>query len=332
MEPRGPPVRRLQPALNGGRSVRLHSRNKGCRGGEHFRSDCVFRPPQRRRRFYEFLLAGHADARGGDDELVLEQKRRLAHALAAERARCADPVAYPSSSLAIAAAGLLSGPSIELADASGLVVPSCLPLWLVPWPLGTSSAGDPEGSSSSSSRTFQLSRALSAACIAQASVATLDFALQDPVSGIINCGIATLGLQAASPQGYRFLPSYIVLAFANGTMQVILAAESASQIPMLWSTAGHVSMKVAHAVNVLSPMVMFVGLTLAWQLHCELRSILREVVPGGLGGLPGQPTAAAPAGAAAAGTSGVAGDVRAVVDGAFRPFTGERHRLEVDGK
>jgi len=150
---------------------------------------------------------------------------------------------------------------------------------------------------------------LSGTCLAQASIATMEFALQDSISGIIGCVLAGFGLQAATPASHRLLPSFIVLSFANGTMQSLLAAESFATLQRL-HLAKLTSVKLAAATALASPALIFAGLLVAWQLHSELRA------HGNIGSLPR--------------SREVEGDglVSASSPASFEPFSGERHRLE----
>lgn len=209
---------------------------------------------------------------------------------------------------------------------------ACLPILVPGW--SSSSAGTPEEGSGLSLRAQALQRGLTGTCFVQASIATLQFAMSDAIGGLIGCTIAMLGLQAASPQGVRLLPSYIVLAFCNGTMQVLLGIELASAQGLLFTKVVPVSLKLAVALG--SPVVMFLGLSVAWHLHCELRALAMQALP--------QRFLSAQLGAAAGdapGTGGVGQPPAREGGGAqladavppllrpsgFRPFGGAPHRL-----
>lgn len=210
---------------------------------------------------------------------------------------------------------------------------ACLPMFPPPPPLGLAANAAPAEGLETSSRACMLQQALVWACISQASAALLEFALNDPLSGLIGCGISALGMQAASPQGYRFLPSYIVLAFCNGTMQVLLGIELASARHALGLVAQHTLWsKLAVVVSLVSPGLMFGGLAIAWHLHCELRSMALRAPPrlgGAAAGTQGAQgaegeTGASSSGGAARGSS-EAGPTPA--SGSFRAFSGVPHRL-----
>merc|ERR1711988_1087035 len=75
-------------------------------------------------------------------------------------------------------------------------------------------------------RVAKLQKSLFSTSLAQGMLATLDFALNDPVTGLISCAIATMGTQAAAVNGHKYLKSYMVLTFCNGSMQVLLGLEA----------------------------------------------------------------------------------------------------------
>lgn len=205
---------------------------------------------------------------------------------------------------------------------------ACIPFLAPGW--GSEEDGRPNGSDPDglSVRARNLQRGLAATCFAQASMATLQFALHDGISGLIGCAIATMGLQASSPTGYRFLPSYIVLAFCNGTMQVLVGGELAAHAHMLINSAG-TGIKLASVVALASPAIMFVGMTVAWHLHCELRALALQVLPAGLrSGLAVPPPVD---GVVAAPVDGAIGQGAASqVGGPFRAFAGQSHRLQTE--
>jgi len=158
----------------------------------------------------------------------------------------------------------------------------------------------------------------------------LEFALNDGISGLIGCAIATLGIQAASPTGYRFLPSYIVLAFCNGTMQVLVSSELAAHAHLMAHSAAGV--KLASVVALASPALMFVGLAVAWHLHCELRALALQALPPSMrSGLAMPPPVDGVAGAPADGAIGQGAAV-AQAGGPFRPFAGQSYRIHGEAK
>lgn len=120
-----------------------------------------------------------------------------------------------------------------------------------------------------------LQHCLVATCTMQASSALFEMTLlNDPMSGFMGCGLAALGMQAASPTGFKFLPSYMVLAFCNGTMKVLLSLEMYNYGHVLGAVMGPFGLvKIAGIVVLTSPFMIFGGLALAWELHCELRGL-----------------------------------------------------------
>lgn len=204
---------------------------------------------------------------------------------------------------------------------------ACLPPFWVPLSMfgaqveGNSDEGGGDDAALATSRAQNLQRMMVCACLAQASAAVCEFAFDDPLNGLIGAGIATLGLQSATPQGFRYIPSYIVLAFCNGSMQVLMGLEttlgSHRILPLL---GGSFSAKVASLLSLASPALMYVGIAIAWNLRIELRRMPQPVAP-----IEGQ---AAPE------------DAPVLRDGThaassfpgFRPFSGEAHRLEYGRK
>lgn len=229
------------------------------------------------------------------------------------------------ASLASVAAALGGADSLALGGTG--VSAACIPFLAPGW--GEEDAATERNSDGLSQRARHLQTGLAACCFAQACVATLEFALNDGISGLIGCCIATLGMQAASPTGYRFLPSYIVLAFTNGTMQVLVSSELAASHHLLSSgIRATVGVKLAAVVALASPAMMFIGLAVAWHLHCELRAIALQALPPGMrgGGMMSgfaQPPVDGVVGAA----DSAIGQGNAAQVGPFRAFQGQPHRL-----
>jgi len=237
------------------------------------------------------------------------------------------------SALASAAAALSGAHGGDLVGLSAPDVSmACIPFLAPGW--ASDDADSPGESDGLTERARTYQRGLSATCFAQASIATLQFALNDSMSGLIGCGIAALGMQASSPSGYRFLPSYMVLAFCNGTMQVLVSSELAASHQLLANTSS-IGLKLASVVGLASPAIMFIGIAVAWHLQCELRAIALQSLPPNMrsvGGLPGQPTApgaAAPAPAGAIGQGGIGGQPG---DRQFHAFQGQPQRLVEGGE
>eukprot|EP00929_Paragymnodinium_shiwhaense_P094094 TRINITY_DN54527_c0_g2_i1.p1 TRINITY_DN54527_c0_g2~~TRINITY_DN54527_c0_g2_i1.p1 ORF type:complete len:305 (+),score=53.67 TRINITY_DN54527_c0_g2_i1:57-971(+) len=169
-------------------------------------------------------------------------------------------------------------------------------------------------------RTQKLQKSLSASCIAQLAFAGLDFSLNDPLVGLLGAGVAALGIQASSPSGYRYLPSYIVLSFCNGSMQAMLGVEFFASLAKLGAmkTAGlplSANPFFVHLLSLASPGLMFIGLYFAYQLYKELRMMRVQ-------------------GMAYTEPSGARGNVHAddvpLPPGGFRFFEGQAHQLVPD--
>jgi len=230
-----------------------------------------------------------------------------------------------ADTLSLSTAAALGGAS------AGAISPevsmACIPFLAPGWGNDGENAGSESDGLTLRARTLQ--RCLAGTCIGQALVATLQFALNDGISGLIGCCIGTLGMQAATPSGYRFLPSYIVLAFCNGSMQVMVRSEMAAS-HHLFATASAAGLKFASIVSVVSPAMMFLGMVMAWHLHCELRAIALQALPPSMrNNLMGvAPPVDGVVSSPADGPSGQGADA----SGPFRAFAGQSHRLPSEAK
>jgi len=242
--------------------------------------------------------------------------------------------ASPQMLAALASTASAFGGSGAMAGMHPDVSMACIPFLAPGWGLDGEdrAASSQEENDGLTVRARTLQRGLAGSCIAQAAMATLQFALNDGISGLIGCAIGTLGMQAASPSGYRFLPSYIVLAFTNGTMQVLVGSELAASHHLLAHTSV-ASIKLASLVSVASPMLMFLGMAVAWHLHCELRAIALQALPPSMRN---QLVATPPP---IDGVSGIGanapigqGGSAAELAGPFRAFSGQSRRLEGEAK
>lgn len=133
-----------------------------------------------------------------------------------------------------------------------------------------------------SQRLRLLSHLVNGAALAQLTTAMLQFALNDPLSGLIGGGIAAIGWQTAHPAGFRLLPTYVVLSFCHGIMQVLLNLQLlASGVPLKAMTAVQAGFmgKVAVGTLLASPLVMFLGMGTGYWLHKESQQLLRSVAP-----------------------------------------------------
>jgi len=133
-----------------------------------------------------------------------------------------------------------------------------------------------------SQRLRLLSHLVNGAALAQLTTALLQFALNDPLSGLIGGGIAAIGCQTAHPAGFRLLPTYVVLSFCHGIMQVLLNLQLlASGVPLKAMTAVQAGFmgKVAVGTLLASPVVMFLGMGTGYWLHKESQQLLRNIDP-----------------------------------------------------
>jgi len=214
---------------------------------------------------------------------------------------------------ASAASSLAAAGSLADCSAGGVEV-ACMPLWGPLWwdRPGDEGAGEREAEQLPAQVPLRrLQNSLVTACASQGLAAMLQFACSDPLNGLIGCSIATLGMQAASPHGFRYLPSYIVLSFCNGSMQLLMGLEYPAVRHLLWNLSGSIPMKAAGALALFSPVLMFLGVTAAWKLHSALQASISEAGPH---------HAQAPPNADAS-----AGELLA--RSSWQPFSGEAHRL-----
>lgn len=283
----------------------------------------------RRSRFSEFLSCDIVCVGGLKDASVLTSFVFPSADGAKGSLQDASPQMLAALAQCAAALGGAAGGHGSLLMPPPEVAMACIPFIAPGW--GNEQEGPPRADANDpdglSVRARNLQRALMATSFTQAAVATLEFVLNDGISGLIGCCIATLGIQASSPSGYRFLPSYIVLAFCNGTMQVLVSSELAAHAKLL-TKAGAVGVKVASVVAIASPAILFGGMAIAWHLHCELRALALQALPSGMrSGLAMPPPIDGVVGASADGAIGQGGGQQHT--GPFRPFAGQSHRLEV---
>eukprot|EP00913_Durusdinium_trenchii_P035517 g33237.t1 len=119
-----------------------------------------------------------------------------------------------------------------------------------------------------------LAHLVNGAALAQLGTAMLQFILNDPLSGLIGGGIAAIGCQTAHPAGFRLLPTYVVLSFCHGIMQVLLNLQLfASGVPLHAMTSVRAGLmgKLAVGTLVASPLVMFLGMGMGYCLHKDRR-------------------------------------------------------------
>lgn len=158
---------------------------------------------------------------------------------------------------------------------------ACIP-FLPSWSQGSFSQDALSQPGPVSQRLRLLSHLVNGAALAQLTTAMLQFALNDPLSGLIGGGIAAIGWQTAHPAGFRLLPTYVVLSFCHGIMQVLLNLQLlASGVPLKAMTAVQAGFmgKVAVGTLLASPLVMFLGMGTGYWLHKESQELLRSLEP-----------------------------------------------------
>eukprot|EP00435_Cladocopium_sp_Y103_P019396 s4615_g4.t1 len=168
------------------------------------------------------------------------------------------------------------------AGAGSSAVMACIP-FLPSWSQGSFSQDAlSQAPGPVSQRLRLLSHLVNGAALAQLTTAMLQFALNDPLSGLIGGGIAAIGWQTAHPAGFRLLPTYVVLSFCHGIMQVLLNLQLlASGVPLKAMTAVQAGFmgKVAVGTLLASPLVMFLGMGTGYWLHKESQELLRSLEP-----------------------------------------------------
>jgi len=312
--------------------------SKGLRSSRHSIRPALHGGVTRRSRFSNFLSCDRGLQREGHGDCLLKafvfpsdrQETKEDDGVLQTWQKNIVEGASPQMLAALAStAAALGGP--DAAMVSGMppeVAVACIPFLAPAW--GAEGASQ-DGSRQSdldglTDRARQLHKLLAGTCIGQAVMATLQFAYGDAISGLIGCAIGTLGMHASSPVGYRMLPTYIVLAFCNGTMQFLVGSELAASHHIL-ANATIAGMKFTSIIAIASPAVMFAGMAVAWHLHCELRSIALQALPPSMrGNLIGAPPVDGMASAAPGGPIGQ-GSMPVDMSGPFRAFQGQSHRL-----
>jgi len=288
----------------------------------------------RRSRFSNFLFCErHVDSGGLKDATVL-----TSFVWPSGRQSATDGPLQGASPQMLASlasmAGALSGDYASMGGIPPEVSMACIPFLAPGWTVeGDASHAGANESDGLTVRAHHLQRSFVGTCIAQAICATMQFALNDGISGLIGCCIGTLGMQASSPTGFRLLPSYIVLAFCNGTMQVLVGSELAASHHLLGKISAAAGIKVAGIVSVVSPALMFLGMVVAWHLHCELRAIALQALPPSMrNNLIGAGQAPVDGLVTATDSAIGQGGAAAELAGPFRSFSGQSHRLPLEEK
>lgn len=147
------------------------------------------------------------------------------------------------------------------AGAGSSAVMACIP-FLPSWSQGSFSQDALSQPGPVSQRLRLLSHLVNGAALAQLTTAMLQFALNDPLSGLIGGGIAAIGWQTAHP---------VLLNLQLLASGVPLKAMTAVQ-------AGFMG-KVAVGTLLASPLVMFLGMGTGYWLHKESQELLRSLEP-----------------------------------------------------
>lgn len=165
-------------------------------------------------------------------------------------------------------------------SSGGAVGMACIPF--VSWSEGSLREAMSEAPEEVTRRLRLLAHLVNGAALAQLGTAMLQFILNDPLSGLIGGGIAAIGCQTAHPAGFRLLPTYVVLSFCHGIMQVLLNLQLfASGVPLHAMTSVRAGLmgKLAVGTLVASPLVMFLGMGMGYCLHKEFQQVLHASTP-----------------------------------------------------
>lgn len=137
--------------------------------------------------------------------------------------------------------------------------------------------------------------------------------LGDIWGGGIGIGMASMGFYSCTPSGVRWLPTYTVVTFINGSFHLLQLMEIATYTKgSLITLAQPAIMNFVNLLVISAPVVSLTGVMCSYQFIKELRRL-------------------ATAGHAAdeASTTGPAGAVEHRRLGPWQPFGGAGHRIEV---
>ncbi|CAK9066397.1 Hypothetical protein SCF082_LOCUS33806 [Durusdinium trenchii] len=194
------------------------------------------------------------------------------------RSRPGEPVEATEVLGSLLATGV--GALMVAQSSGGAVGMACIPF--VSWSEGSLREAMSEAPEEVTRRLRLLAHLVNGAALAQLGTAMLQFILNDPLSGLIGGGIAAIGCQTAHPAGFRLLPTYVVLSFCHGIMQVLLNLQLfASGVPLHAMTSVRAGLmgKLAVGTLVASPLVMFLGMGMGYCLHKEFQQVLHASTP-----------------------------------------------------
>lgn len=250
--------------------------------GEHHRAPFVIRP----------ALCGGLERRIDEDPAIhhvrpspkvnrkIEHRLRSMHFLEISKNKAASQLSSPPliqtthlNWMAPAAATIAGNAWAPNGPRAGVTM-ACIPFVLGMFELGNEPSQEAEDESGQNLQTIQSLRcALGGASVVQTFVATSDFFLGDPISGIMNCGISMLGMHSSLHMDNRCLPSYIVVAFCSGAVQLLLDLETFQIKKLTWGATGYALSNVAHLIHLASPLVLFLGVAVAFRLYVEVHSL-----------------------------------------------------------
>lgn len=151
----------------------------------------------------------------------------------------------------------------------GAVATSCIPI-VVPftapsenvidlWPL--------------TERSIKIQKSLLCLTVSQGSMALFQLLLGDLLGGFLGGVMSVVGTYAATPQGTRWLPTYTVVTFINGSVGALSLLEKVtfSRFP-LFALSNPFVVNIVHGILLASPIMSFAGVFYAYQYMKELRS------------------------------------------------------------
>merc|ERR1712232_145317 len=113
--------------------------------------------------------------------------------------------------------------------------------------------------------------------VSQGSLAMLQLMLGDLLGGFLGGVMATVGTYACMPSGTRWLPTYTVVTFINGSVGLLALLEKAvfSKFP-LFALSNPLVINMVHGIVAAGPVLSFAGVYYAYQYLKELRSMATD--------------------------------------------------------
>jgi len=167
-----------------------------------------------------------------------------------------------STTLAAAVTGL---------DSRGVVL-SCIPV-MVPF----TSPGDNTSISIlpySSERSIRCQKGLISITVTQGCIALFQFIIGDTAGGFLSFLMAGVGLYSALPTGLKWLPTFVIMSFINGSIQFLgLVERTMFGKFALMSFANPAVVNIYHLFLMSGPILSFASVYVGYQLLKEIRQI-----------------------------------------------------------